>query len=560
MDYVVYSENVPQSDFTIIPLTTDSFFYGIYTHSDTSSNNITIIQNNKRYAINKLNSSGIIKNTTHYGIKFPYYIHEHIKKQPKISLILFQTFWTRDLPPGLQFASTALNMFYPLYKKDLYIDSDCIDIITKNFDKSVLTAFNRLRPGAFKADLFRYCALYVHGGIYADIKLVQKYSILNLIRGSTELILTEDRISENIYNGFIGSSKGHPFIKYVIDKCIDNISNNYYGETDLAITGPKMLGEAWREWSKQNTAPVLWFKMEEDGLHITHNKKTYFFKNVSNYGENVYNYRTHYSTLWATKNVYNDISGLNIDNIDNNIENDPVCEYAFVQDIKISNIDLLVPRNDFFSEGHIYNLYNLNSKFAEIADIIDINTHLFFVGSYIGITPYFFNRNIMFPCKFHLFEPQKVLLEMSMENLKEYSKRCTFINKCVNSHNKYSMFPIPNYMIDYEFMNLGTVGYDYLLMPDKVAIKIESTTLDNYYKNLNTQQKVSFICFDNNNTNIYEMLFSSSQIITQFKPIVWIRRRENIDENIFVNFMKESFLYSYSGMVMEWLEFRYIRL
>jgi mannosyltransferase OCH1-like enzyme len=558
MDYVVYSENVPQSDFTIIPLTPNSFFYAIYSHSDTSSNNITIIQKQK-YSISKLGSSGIIKNTNTYDITFPYYINKFTSNDPKINMVLFQTFWTRDLPPGLQFASYTLNMFYPLFNKILYTDKECIELLNNNFDENVLIAFNRLRPGAYKADLFRYCALYVHGGIYADIKLVQKYSILNLITSSTDLILTEDRIPLDIYNGFIGSAKGHPFMKYVIDKCIDNISNNYYGETDLAITGPKMLGEAWREWSKENNATVLWFKMEEDGMHLTNNGRTYIFKNVSNYGENVYNYRTHYSTMWATKNVYNDISGIDIDDIDNSIDVAPVCDYAVIREIHLPDVDLIIPTNDFFSEDHIFKLYNFNNKFTEIAETIDINTHLFFVGSYIGVTPYFFNRNIMFPCKFHLFEPQKVLLDISIENLKEYSYRCTFTNKCVNSHNNYSMFPIPNYLIEWQFMNLGTVGYDYLLMPGKTASKIESTTLDTYYRALNTTQKVSFICFDNNNTNIYEMLFGSAQIITRFKPVLWIRTRENISEITFVNFMKEAFVYSYTGMVMEWLEFKYTK-
>lgn len=558
MNYVVYSENVPQSDFTIIPLTTDSFFYAIYPHSDTSANNITIIQKQK-YSINKLGQSGIIKNTGLYGIEFPYYINEYIKRKPIIDLTIFQTFWTRDLPAGLQFASYTLNMFYPLFNKILYTDIECIQLIKDNFDESVLTAFNRLCPGAYKADLFRYCALYVHGGIYADIKLVQKYSILNLITSSTDLILTEDRIPNDIYNGFIGAAKGHPFMKYVIDKCVDNIANNYYGETDLAITGPKMLGEALREWQKENSSSILWFKMEEDGTHITHNKKTYLFKNVSNYGENIYNYRTHYSTLWATKNVYNDISGINIDDIENNINDSPYYDYTIIREIHISDTDLIIPINDFYSEEHIYRLHSANLKFAEIAETIDLNTHLFFIGSYIGVTPYFFNRNIMFPCKFHLFEPQKVLLDMSIENLKEYNHRCTFINKCVNSHNNYSMFPIPNYLIDLQFMNLGTVGYDYLLMQDKTATKIESTTLDAYYRSINTQQKVSFICFDNNNTNIYEMLFGSAQIITRFKPVIWIRTRENIKEQVFIDFMKESFLYSYTGITMEWLEFKYVK-
>jgi mannosyltransferase OCH1-like enzyme len=35
----------------------------------------------------------------------------------------------------------------------------------------VLEAFDALVAGAFKADLFRYCVLFIHGGVYADVDM-----------------------------------------------------------------------------------------------------------------------------------------------------------------------------------------------------------------------------------------------------------------------------------------------------------------------------------------------------------------------------------------------------
>jgi mannosyltransferase OCH1-like enzyme len=57
----------------------------------------------------------------------------------------------------------------------LFDDEDCRNFIKNNFDGSVLYAFDSLKPGAYKADLWRYCVLYILGGIYIDIK----YQVIN---------------------------------------------------------------------------------------------------------------------------------------------------------------------------------------------------------------------------------------------------------------------------------------------------------------------------------------------------------------------------------------------
>ena len=58
----------------------------------------------------------------------------------------------------------------PEFKHYLFDDNMCRDFIEKNFDESILYTFDKLKPGAYKADLFRYCVLYLNGGVYLDIK------------------------------------------------------------------------------------------------------------------------------------------------------------------------------------------------------------------------------------------------------------------------------------------------------------------------------------------------------------------------------------------------------
>jgi mannosyltransferase OCH1-like enzyme len=51
-------------------------------------------------------------------------------------------------------------------------DQACRQLIDMHSDQDVLEAYTMLPRGALRADLWRYFALYVHGGVYADIDTV----------------------------------------------------------------------------------------------------------------------------------------------------------------------------------------------------------------------------------------------------------------------------------------------------------------------------------------------------------------------------------------------------
>jgi len=55
------------------------------------------------------------------------------------------------------------------YEIKIYDDDNCKKII-KQVNPSLVKRFDNLAQGAHKADLFRYCVLYLYGGVYVDIK------------------------------------------------------------------------------------------------------------------------------------------------------------------------------------------------------------------------------------------------------------------------------------------------------------------------------------------------------------------------------------------------------
>ena len=50
-------------------------------------------------------------------------------------------------------------------------DAACRAFLAQHLSERVARAFDGLRPGAFKADLFRYAYLFVRGGVYVDLDM-----------------------------------------------------------------------------------------------------------------------------------------------------------------------------------------------------------------------------------------------------------------------------------------------------------------------------------------------------------------------------------------------------
>jgi hypothetical protein len=148
----------------------------------------------------------------------PYIYFKNVYK-PIMPLNIYQTWLTKDLPQAMRLRVERLKRQNPRFKHYLYDDEDCRQFIKNNFDTEVLNAYDRLIPGAYKADLWRLCVLYKWGGIYLDIKL-------NCINGFRLIELTEknhyvkDRPPKSIFYSLMASAPGNNFL-------LKGITNNY---------------------------------------------------------------------------------------------------------------------------------------------------------------------------------------------------------------------------------------------------------------------------------------------------------------------------------------------
>jgi mannosyltransferase OCH1-like enzyme len=160
---------------------------------------------------------------------------------PVIPMDIYQTWHTKDLPPKMRERVELLKSQNPRFKHHLFDDNDCREFIKNHFRPDVLWAYDSLIPGAYKADLWRLCVLFINGGIYMDIKFccVNGFRLIELTEKEH---FVRDRPPCSIYNALMACKRGNLFLFKCIRRIVHNVQNRFYGATPLSPTGPKMLG------------------------------------------------------------------------------------------------------------------------------------------------------------------------------------------------------------------------------------------------------------------------------------------------------------------------------
>ena len=127
----------------------------------------------------------------------------------------------------------------PDYDVVFLSDDAAYEFLTLSFNDAVVQAFKSLRPGAFKADLLRYCLLYKYGGIYIDIKHKLALKLHELYSADDVLVLTDDW-GTGVQISFMVTRQSQPVFADAIYKVVENVRTQYYGNHFLEVTGPIM--------------------------------------------------------------------------------------------------------------------------------------------------------------------------------------------------------------------------------------------------------------------------------------------------------------------------------
>ena len=154
-----------------------------------------------------------------------------------IPLNLFVTWHTKQLPKFMAQNYQLLQTVNHEFNHFLYDDAECRQFITEHFDHDVVLAFDNLIPGAYKADLWRCCILYVKGGVYIDIKFkcVNNFKLIEL---TDKEYLVRDRYEYGIYNALMVCKPGNSVLLSAIKQIVRNTQTKFYGVNALHPTGP----------------------------------------------------------------------------------------------------------------------------------------------------------------------------------------------------------------------------------------------------------------------------------------------------------------------------------
>jgi mannosyltransferase OCH1-like enzyme len=222
-----------------------------------------------------------------------------------IPLTIYQTWFTKNLPPKMDRCVEKLRQSNPKFNHQLYDDNDCRDFIRDNYDSDVLRAFDTLIPGAYKADLFRYCILYKNGGIYLDIKYecINNFKFIHLTESEH---FVSDINNNGIYNALMICLPGNEALLKAIRQIVDNVEKKFYGTNTLEPTGPRLL-------SKFINSNI---DLKHNVLNNNLNNRVISYKNINilkSYSEYIgesasYQKTPHYSVLWRDRNIYNTVS------------------------------------------------------------------------------------------------------------------------------------------------------------------------------------------------------------------------------------------------------------
>lgn len=114
-----------------------------------------------------------------------------------------------------------------------YDDAASAQFLSAHFPPQIREAYDAITPGAFKADLFRYCVLLIRGGVYADMDIMLESNLDHALSASVGFVTAQDEPGEKIghrsclWNGFLASAPGHPFLAKTIENVVNNIRNRF---------------------------------------------------------------------------------------------------------------------------------------------------------------------------------------------------------------------------------------------------------------------------------------------------------------------------------------------
>ena len=225
-----------------------------------------------------------------------------------VPAVIYQTFESKKITNNMKNIIDDNLKTNPEFDYYFYDDNDCLQFITDNFNEDVVNAYNSLIPGAYKADLWRYCILYKNGGVYMDIKFKIQTPLVKYIQ-KHPIAFVADTSYDHIYNAILIAPPGLDIFKIAIQKIVFNYMNDYYGNSDLDPTGPGLLGSII--YNTEYEKYISLYLNNDNFINLlirdTETNEIIFesYNRIMYKSEQFFmSKKHHYSVYWNNKNIY----------------------------------------------------------------------------------------------------------------------------------------------------------------------------------------------------------------------------------------------------------------
>jgi mannosyltransferase OCH1-like enzyme len=306
--HVVYFINSSTVSFIIRRLDNDTINYHLYLYIYNNNDNTY-----ERIFIHKKNTNNRNYYTTTYTITSSslQLLKTPLNYEQKIPKKIIQTSKTSTCTLAQYNALQTFLELNPEYEYYHYTNNDSIRYLKKYYNTDVIDAYNKVIPGAYKADLFRACIINNEGGCYFDNKQINREPLRTFICKNDTHVLCVDDINDNvagIYNAIYISIQNTDLTTSYVNNIVYNIQNNYYGINTLCPTGPHLLIKVFNNSIYKNTRIRLYHKAvptdpPKSGIYDKLTNK----KIISTCYVGYYNNRKKtdtYAFLWDSRKVY----------------------------------------------------------------------------------------------------------------------------------------------------------------------------------------------------------------------------------------------------------------
>lgn len=156
---------------------------------------------------------------------------------------IVQTWKNDNIPDHWKPSPKSIKRLMPHWNYILY-DDDMAESLVKKYFPDFYDTYMNLEYTIMKVDSFRYCYLYLYGGIYMDLDIELTKSLDNLFNDDFDLYLVKSGNITSVYTNSFMASK--PKCSFWL-KCLDEIKKPYpywaYGKhlKTMTKTGPLML-------------------------------------------------------------------------------------------------------------------------------------------------------------------------------------------------------------------------------------------------------------------------------------------------------------------------------